>query len=213
MIINTNNNFVHIAIPRTATTCLNVALGNLTHPEPAEHHCSIGEVLKKHPNTKAFYKFTFVRNPFDKLVSTYFEFRKNRKTKYSGKISYEKELLSEFDLSNSDTENFRNFCRNFGDTKWRDDLFFKSQFDFINVKGQNVMDYIGLFENLDEGWKKIRKEINLESIDLQKSVPQEPRGFIRGSYHPPYQELYTETEKKIVQKIYKKDLEYFNYSF
>ena len=75
------------------------------------------------------------------------------------------------------------------------------------------MDYIGLFENLDEGWKKIRKEINLESIDLQKSVPQEPRGFIRGSYHPPYQELYTETEKKIVQKIYKKDLEYFNYSF
>lgn len=213
MIINTNNNFIHIAIPRTATTCLNVALGNLTHPEPVEHHCSIGEVLNKYPNAKTFYKFTFTRNPFDKLVSTYFEFRKNRKTKYSREISYEKELLSEFDLSNSDTENFRNFCRNFGDTKWRDDLFFKPQFDFINIQGQNVMDYIGRFENLDADWKKIRKEINLESVDLQKSVPHEPRGFIRGSHHPPYQEMYTETEKKIVQKIYKKDLEYFNYSF
>ena len=74
MIINTDKKFIHIAIPRTATTCVNIALGNLEHPEPDEHHCTIAEAIKKNPEYKDFYKFTFVRNPFDKLVSTYYEF-------------------------------------------------------------------------------------------------------------------------------------------
>ena len=57
MIINTDKKFIHIAIPRTATTCVNIALGNLEHPEPDEHHCTIAEAIKKNPEYKDFYKF------------------------------------------------------------------------------------------------------------------------------------------------------------
>jgi len=213
MIINTNKKFLHIAIPRTATTCLNIALGNLHHPEPKKHHCTLEEALSCHPEAINFYKFTFVRNPFDRLVSTYFEFRKNRGRKYSGEITYTKDLLSEFDISSSDKENFKNFCRNLNTSSWRKDLFFKPQFDYINISGENKMDYIGKFENLDKDWGYIRSKIDMQEVSLQKNVPREPRGFFRGSEHPPYQEMYSSKEIKVVEELYSKDLEYFNYSF
>ena len=212
MIINNLNKFIHVAIPRTATTCLNTALGNRNHPEPILHHATISEILEKNPNTKDFFKFTFVRNPFDKLVSIYHEFRKNRGKQYSGLITYEKDLLSEFDMDN-DVESFRNFCRNLGESKWVYDLFFKPQFDFISIDGENIMDFIGRFEDLEGDWSQIREDIGFGHVDLQKSVVGEPRGFIRGSIHQPYKQYYSGTEIKVVEKLYSKDLEYFNYKF
>lgn len=212
MTINTDKKFIQIAIPRTASTCISDALKTRNHPEPFEHHCTIEEALDKHPEAKDFYKFTFVRNPFDKLVSIYYEFRKNRKCQYSGEKFMDRELLSEFDVSASDTENFRNFCGNLQASSWAEDLFFKPQLEYISINGVDVMDYIGRFENLGEGWSHIRAEIGMADVSLNVS-PQEPRGFLRGSDHPPYQEMYTEKEKEIVENLYKKDLEYLNYSF
>ena len=75
------------------------------------------------------------------------------------------------------------------------------------------MDYIGKFENLDKDWDYIRNKINMPETSLQKNVPREPRGFFRGSEHPPYQEMYSSKEIKVVEELYSKDLEYFNYSF
>lgn len=213
MIINTDKKFIHIAIPRTATTCVNIALGNLEHPEPDEHHCTIAEVVNKNPEYKDFYKFTFVRNPFDKLVSTYYEFKKNRKKRYSGKITHENLLLSEFDVSSCDVENFQNFCRNLKESPWVDDLFFKPQFEYININGEDVMNYIGRFENLNDDWSKVKESIGMPEVNLEQGIENEPRGFFRGSHHPPYPEMYTSTEIKIVEDLYHKDLEYFNYSF
>lgn len=238
MTININKKFIQIAIPRTASTTISDALENRTYSDPKEHHCTIKEAISKYPEAKDFYKFSFVRNPFDKLVSIYFEFRKNRKCQYSEKRVIDIELLSEFDIgvivdhfrnntmfgvedivnkaqtihSATDTENFRNFCKNLKTSTRMKDLFFKPQFDYISIDGTNVMDYIGKFENLKEDWSHIRAEIGMAEASLGDS-PKEPRGFMRGSDHPPYEEMYTEKEIEIVENLYKKDLEYFNYSF
>jgi len=213
MIINTHKKFIHISIPRTASSCLNRALDNNVHPEPKEHHCTIKEVLQSRPELSNFYKFTFVRNPFDRLVSIYFEFRKNRGRKYSGKITHNKDLLSEFDISSSDKENFKNFCNNLKFSPWREDLFFKPQFEYINIDGENKMDYIGKFENLDTDWENIKNKINMPDTFLAKNAKGEPTGFIRGSTHPHYKEMYSPKEIKAVEELYAKDLKYFNYSF
>jgi len=217
MIISRQKSFIHVAIPRTASTCINVALGSLKHPEPPEHHATIKEIIDTYPQFEHYYKFTFIRNPFDRLVSTYFEFRKNRKRRYSGKIKYAEDLLSEFDISSCDITNFRNFCVNLKNSKWVDDLFFKPQFDYVSVNGENVMDYIGRFEKIEEDWKNIKHII--QAPNLEKNLPkasdgsQESKGLYRGSCHPPYQEMYTLAEIKVVEELYHKDLEYFNYSF
>ncbi len=79
------------------------------------------------------------------------------------------------------------------------------------------MNYIGRFEKKEEDWENIKHII--QAPNLEKNLPkasdgsQEPKGLYRGSCHPPYQEMYTEAEIKVVEELYHKDLEYFNYSF
>ena len=75
------------------------------------------------------------------------------------------------------------------------------------------MDYIGKFENLDADWENIKNKINMPDTFLAKNVKGEPRGFIRGSTHPHYKEMYSPKEIKVVEELYAKDLKYFNYSF
>lgn len=213
MFIDNLKKYVHVAIPRTATTCVNTAIGNLTHPEPIQHHATISMILNDYPNVNDYFKFTFVRNPFDRLVSIYHEFRKNRGHNYSEKIIMESPLLSEFDVSNNDIDNFRNFCLNLENSFWINDLFFKPQYEFVTVDNNLTMDFIGKFENIDEDWLAIRDRIGFSEVVLRKNVGGEPRGYIRGSYHNDYKEYYTNKEIDIVSKIYKKDLELFGYEF
>lgn len=216
MIVNLQHKFIHISIPRTATTCVNNTLGNTTHPEPHLHHMGISEVKPLNNGIPIditdFFKFTFVRNPFDRLVSLYCEFRKNRGHKYSGQIVYDKPLLSEFD-TDSEIGSFKNFVNNLEKSPWINDLFFKPQFNYININNKNVMNFIGKFENLNEDWNKIKNKIGYPNSTLNIHHPLEPNGKLRGSHHKHYKEYYSKSEIKVVKRIYSKDLEYFNYEF
>lgn len=212
MIIDNKNKFIHIAIPRTATTCLNFTLGNEFHPEPKFHHAKISEVLDSTENISDYFKFTFVRNPWDRLVSVYHEFKK-RGNRYSQLVTMDTPLLSEFDISEDLVLNFRNFCNNLKNSKWKTDLFFHNQYDYIVYNNENVMDFIGKYENLNDDWYKIRDKIGYSNVELLKGRESGPRGFVRESHHKPYTEYYTQKEIDAVADIYKKDIEYFNYSF
>lgn len=212
MIIDTKNKFVHIAIPRTATTCLNFTVGNEKHPEPALHHAKISEVLTKYPEVSEYFKFTFVRNPWDRLVSVYHEFKK-RGNQYSEMVRFDSPLLSEYDISNNMIENFRNFCKNLNDSAWKNDLFFHNQYDYIIHNDHNIMDFIGRYENLNDDWYKIRDKIGYYGVELLRGRESGQRGYVRESNHEPYKNYYTQYEIDIVADIYKKDIEYFNYTF
>jgi hypothetical protein len=212
MIINNEKKFVHIAIPRTATTCLNFTLGNESHPEPNLHHSKISEVLEANPNVSDYFKFTFVRNPWDRLVSVYHEFKK-RGNKYSQLVTMETNLLSEFDISDNNIENFRNFCKNLKNSNWIDDLFFHNQYDYITLNGNPIMDFVGRYETLNNDWYKIRDIIGYSGVELLTGRESGPKGYVRESYHEPYKNYYTQFEIDVVADIYKKDIEYFNYTF
>lgn len=212
MIIDNKNKFVHIAIPRTATTCLNFTLGNEKHPEPNLHHAKISEVLDKNPDVSNYFKFTFVRNPWDRLVSVYHEFKK-RGNRYSEMVTLDKPLLSEFDITNNNIENFRNFCKNLNNSHWRNDLFFHNQYDYVTKNNEDIMDFIGRYETLNDDWYKIRDKIGYGGVELLRGRESGPRGNIRESIHEPYRNYYTQVEIDIVVDIYKKDIQYFKYDF
>lgn len=212
MIIDNKNKFVHIAIPRTATTCLNFTLGNESHPEPKLHHAKISEVLNDNPHINDYFKFTFIRNPWDRLVSVYHEFKK-RGNRYSHLITMDKPLLSEFDISDNTVENFRNFCKNLNNSEWKNDLFFHNQYDYVINNDVVVMDFIGRYENLNEDWYIVRDKIGYNNVELLRGRESGPKGFVRESHHEPYKNYYTQFEIDIVADIYKKDIQYFNYTF
>lgn len=212
MIFDRARNFLHISIPRTGSTQMNILLKNKNLPEPDEHHMTLADALKVHPEAAVedCFRFTFVRNPYDRMVSLYFEFTKNRGRQYSGKVVTDKPLFHEFNQGD-DVSSFRNFCCNFKDTEWVDDVFLKPQADFCK-SDLCEMTHIGRFENLNGEWaslseRLIGKQISL--VDRQKETHREAKP--RSSKHLNYDEYYDADSKVAVKEFYKEDFERFGY--
>ena len=138
-----------------------------------------------------YFMFTFVRNPFDKFVSTYWFWKKR--------------LDLEFD--------FEYFCSN------SKDLFIELGLEVCHIWTQTYLngqdnrwkfvDYIGRFETFDKDLFHI-----LDVIGVKKpvTIPIINQSF-HGKSEKHYSEYYTEETKSIVEDQYKEDLGKFNYEF
>lgn len=212
MIFNKEKNFLHISIPRTGSTQMNLLLQNFKHPSPDKHHMGLQDALKIHPEAASenCFRFTFVRNPLDRMVSLYFEFTKNRGRRYSEHVVYDKPLFHEF-YSGDDVSSFRNFCCNFQNTKWADDIFLKPQTYFID-SDICEMSYIGRFENLHKDWELISERLigkTISLFDRQQETHKEKKP--RSSQHLYYMEYYDDESLDCIKKFYQEDFERFDY--
>lgn len=142
-------------------------------------------------------KFTFVRNPWDRLASAFF-FLKNREMKSNKK--WEKENLSQFDT-------FDSFVR-----QWvtRENVWtyshFRPQYHFIRLEGKKpAVDFIGFYENLRSDFALL-----CEQLKSSATLRQENRNSRRTR---DYRENYTDETRRIVAEVYAEDIELFGYSF
>jgi len=135
---------------------------------------------------KAYFKFGFVRNPWDRVVSLYI--RKGRKV--ATDLSFE-EFVEWINLS-SDT------CIH--------PTPHKNQLDWFTDPDRNVIvDFIGKFEKLEEDWKFICSKLGI-NVALPHSNKNE-------SSRKHYTEYYTDKTKRIIGEKFKVDIEYFGYKF
>jgi len=193
MILDHQQKFAFIAIPKTACTSVQRYFDPTEQdPEPPIYHMDIATMNKQNPEVSNYYKFAFVRNPWDRFVSAYYNF-----TQDSGHFWWSHPLLK--------YKNFEDFCLNFENCESKNLLHFRTQFSFISIDEKNVMDYIGKYENLNDDFNKIKNYLN---IDNNKSL-----GKHRVSKHENYTHLYTEEMKKVVERVYSQDIETFDYSF
>jgi len=131
------------------------------------------------------FKFTIVRNPWDRVVSRFFFLQQIRHRRL-----YKKETFSSFVKSG---------------------LFIKShidnhidfQYPKIFFNGGIFIDFIGRFENMKRDWRIISSVIGCN--------PKLP--YLNESKHEPYQSYYDEETKAIVADYYRKDIELLGYSF
>lgn len=162
MIINDNNRFVYIAVPKTATSSMHSALGEHTgHPEPAEHHMAYEKALERYPHIENYFSFGFVRNPWAKMVSTYYDFTLHRGRQYSAKVRMEHPLLSEF-------ADFEDFCINLKNSDWCMDIFFVPQTWLVTDENDTPLDFIGRYENLEEDFRFVCEKIGFGNRNLEK---------------------------------------------
>ena len=136
-----------------------------------------------------YFVFTFVRNPFDRLVSAWNMFVKKEKVKTK---------FSDF------IESRGVGCLMYEDGTFTNDHWFPQSKYVEYDDGEKFINFVGKFENLKEDWKTLAKKYKLNKNLL----------FLGGkSNHKHYRQYYNNKLIKIVSEIYKRDLELFNYEF
>ena len=161
------------------TTGLNMDKFWTIHPHPTllETKQFLGEDI-----WESYFKFGFVRNPFDIAVSRY---HWNMKGKSNQTTSI---------------DGFRNWVKT-GGLEQFDELH-----NYLCYNGKIDVDFIGLYENLQEDYDQVCDHLNLEKQQLSKMKV----GF-RDSKR--YIDFYDDESQQIVHEFYKKDLDLFDYKF
>ena len=162
---------------------------------------------------KDWFKFSVVRNPYDRVVSVYVDKcvqnpidRINRgetKLQTCQKIIL-KALGKPEDPKEFASVTFEDFIKVLPSIYFKDWHFIPQSPFLVNTKGQIVADKVARFENYDEEVKEILTKLGFEISQM----PHKNK-TIRKSY----QEYYNDETRAVVARLYKDDLKYFEYSF
>ena len=196
--------YIYICVAKVCSTSINRTLGHRYHPEPKYHHMGIEELASYYPDLELseYFKFAFVRNPWDRLISVYHDFlnRRNGKERimnYSG-------LLKKEDTIYYRSDGFEDFCFRFAESDWVNEHHHRPQIDYLTIDGKISVDFIGRFENVAEDWQKV-----CEAVGVQL-----PLGHARASSgRKSYRDYYNNETRDCIAEVYKKDIEEFDYEF
>jgi len=134
----------------------------------------------------SYFKFAFVRNPWDWQVSLYHYMRQRDDHKQS-------ELVRGMD-------DFDEYIR------WRVAEDRHLQLEFVNdpADGRRIVDYVGRIETVDDDFAEICRRAGLPPIQL----PHTNR-----SRHRDYRSYYSDESRELVARAFKDDIEAFGYTF
>ena len=138
--------------------------------------------------------FTFIRNPFSRAVSLYFECLRDKK--HHKKLKIDQNTIFEVFLNR---------------VKENDYWFTMPIINWIGIENINKIDHIARFEDFDTELKIITKKFN---IKINNNIHNINNSF--GSKYSPgnYINFYkNENTIKLIEEIYKNDLLNFNYNF
>jgi len=135
------------------------------------------------------FKFSIVRNPWDKVVSQYFH---RLKTNQIGLGDYRIDFKKWVKLTYGEQN-----------PKYYDDpKYFMPQLDWLtDDKGDIMVDFIGKFENLENDFQHICDRISV-TVDLP---------FVNKSEHKHYQSYFDDETREIVRRWFEKDIEVLKY--
>lgn len=185
--------FVHV--PKTGGTSIKKALFGTR----GAGHRSLRsyKIIFRKREFSDYFKFAFVRNPWDRVVSAY-EFLRKGGMNESDK-EWSNRIMPQY-------KGFNDFVTNWLDQKnIYNEVHFVPQYEFLRLGNTDPkVDYIGKFERLEKDFEKICNKLN-----KQCSLRHENKS----SKDTEYREYYNERTRKIVGYIYEKDVELFEYSF
>lgn len=209
--------FVHI--PKTAGKSVRVAMGRINKDiyevtnnktTDGNYHSTIDVCQKQIPDFNSYYKFTVVRNPWDRVCSWYF-FRKeilanSLYKKTTSRIRKFKKvpdiiLLNELNLMEKDFNEWLHINVNL---PWNNTWFSLAYDQMTWIKDVSIFDKICKFENLKDDMQQI-PFFKDKSFD-KKTNPSKNDNKV-------YKELFSTESKDLIANLYKRDIEAFNYEF
>lgn len=201
MIINSKFKFAYIHVQKTAGTSLTEALMMIdSSVNDKRKHIFINQA----DAPQDYYKFSFVRNPWERMVSWWNMFDKKGKfNDFSTYILENATNFSEFlDAINIDDEikKSTSLLKAYGKS------ISVNQLDYLtDDNGTMMMDFVGRYENLQEDFNTVLTTIKLPNIILNQK-----NKFDR----PDYKTFYTNPDDiEKVRVMCAKDIAYFNYEY
>lgn len=146
-----------------------------------------------------FFKFTFVRNPWDRLLSTFTHLlaAANEPVWHVPHLYVSRfPNFESFVLALEHPNEHRKLLRF---------IHFRPQVDWLTMPGSNkiTIDFVGRYENLAEDFGSIAARFEV-STELPK---------VNASRHPGYREVYSQRMRDIVAELYGQDIETLRYRF
>lgn len=207
MIISHKHRFIFFAVPKTATHAIREALRQHVGPDDWEQQVLFGkqslpipEIAKvQHGHITAtqirphlepatwdsYFKFGFVRNPFDRFVSTCFFLNRGNPGFADSAVSFMKQALT--------VERFRQR------------VLVRPQFrQLVDEHGDLAVDFIGRYENL---------QASFDAISARLDLPTTALGHKNPSKHDAYTSYYDDELRRLVGDFYQEDLRLFGYDF
>ncbi len=184
-----NGPFIFVHINKTAGTSIGKAIGL-----PVKHHLTAREIIARigPDRWNTAYKFTLVRNPWDKVVSHYEYRRKKNKTEIASRnITFSQWVKMTYGKDK--------------DTFYYDNpKSFQPQVDWLKDNDGNInIDFIGKFESIAQDFKQIRL-----AIGNHAQLPH-----LNASKRASYQDYYNSETRGIIADWFHEDLTTFGYEF
>lgn len=193
MLINHRSKIISVSVPKTGSTSLHYALMDALgeefrtkSPFPAVYHMPAADIKRVMGPRKfeSYFSFGVVRNPFDRMVSLYHDFRDQRH--HIQAKTFDDFILEEFKS-----------C-------WQNDVHFLPQVFFLYAESEKITSKIYFFES---GLDSIINDISL-NFDLGEAKI----GHARKSHRNPWESYYTNPKvAATVIEHYKVDFETFSY--
>jgi Sulfotransferase family len=175
---------IFVEVPKTGSTSIRSIVG-----EPPKPHLNIWQIFSSVPVEKftSYFKFGFVRNPWDRAVSLY-ERREGLRLK--SRMSF---------------DDFVDWMK-FASSTCMHPVPHRYQLDwFVSPHGDVLADFIGRYENLSADWDQIRARLGISQTLPSLNVNSERKRD--------YTSYYSQRTRQIVASRFAVDVEYFGYRF
>ena len=201
MVFSDEYKYLGICIPKNGSTSIQSLFsryGRLVGDGPGEHHMDLQEALRLFPHTKDYFKFAFVRNPYDRILSFYHHFAHVRHDL----------LVPDAYLPSPRYADYTDFlARIWNDKYWVCDLHFKPQHTFIDL---SQMDFVGRFETFENDMRKLTGLLNLPPYE---TTPHDRKSHYEGACDCPYPSrgFFDISTSRMAYEHFKRDFELFEY--
>jgi hypothetical protein len=176
---------IFVEVPKTGSTSIRAIVGN-----PPKPHLNIWQLFNSTDPQRfqSYFKFGFVRNPWDRAVSLY---ERKEGLQLKSRMTFD-EFIDWMKFASST-------CLHPVPHRYQLDWF-------VSPHGDVLMDFIGRYESLEADWGKVAAHLGIGAFQL-------PRLNVNAQRARDYTSYYTDRTRRIIADRFAVDVEYFGYRF
>lgn len=185
--ISHNKKFIFIHIPKTGGTSYAYSL--YKYCEKIIKHQFVSEIINEAKPDINYFKFTIIRNPWEREISRYF---------------YQKQTPENPYYTEAKNLSFKEWLyKRITDKKYLA-FYGAPQINWLVDKNDELLvDFIARKERIQKDWAVIS-----DTLNINDKLP-----WLNKSKHGHYTEHYDDETDEIISSVYKKDIDFFDYKF